>query len=46
MKALAMAKVGNQDAEKPTTLGKLAGEIAAEIKATEGSGDLMIRASL
>src|SRR6185503_9133978 len=44
-KAQQVAKVGNQDTDKPTTLGKLAGKIATEINAVEGSADLMIRAS-
>jgi hypothetical protein len=44
-KAQQVAKLGNQDTDKPTTLGKLA-EIAAEIKAVEGNAGHQIRASL
>ena len=37
-RAQQVAKVGNQDADKPTTLGKLAGEISAEIKQWREAG--------
>ena len=42
-RAQQVAQVGNQDADKPATLGKLTGKISAEIKAVKGSEDLMIR---
>jgi len=45
-RAQQVAKVGNQEADKPTTLRNWAGEIAAETKAVEGSEDLMICACL